>query len=407
MIPSRALAGPAGLVLPATALVLPPLGVLAPLGTAPLLALAALVALVLGGRRIAAELRPLVLLIGLLGALGLWATLSGSWSIIPGHSAFEGGRFLVVSGCGVILFADGLAAGPAERRRIARALIAGAVVALALLAIERFAGEPILRWWHGGDASDAQLLAHYDRGVTLLVLLMAPIAVSTENKWLRLALIAATVAAAALMSSAAALTAALVGLAVCAVARLAPRSVAAAMIAGMIALGAAIPLATPSYSAVLSLHDHAPWIKWSGIHRLLIWRFAADRVAERPVLGWGMDSSRAIPGGKTDFNELLPTLHYPDRAETLPLHPHDAALQWQLELGIPGLALGLAVIVAAIYSIGWRAPLSPQARAVALGLTAGAAVIGLLSFGIWQAWWLSGLWLTASLFAGNRAADVS
>jgi hypothetical protein len=53
-----------------------------------------------------------------------------------------------------------------------------------------------------------------------------------------------------------------------------------------------------------------------------------------------VDASRAIPGGKTDFNDLLLALHYPDRAEALPRHPYDAALQRQVELGIAGLALG-------------------------------------------------------------------
>jgi exopolysaccharide production protein ExoQ len=158
---------------------------------------------------------------------------------------------------------------------------------------------------------------------------------------------------------------------------------------------------------VVTVHEHAPWIKWSGIHRLLIWRFGADRVAERPILGWGMDVSRAMPGGKTNLNDLLPDLHYPSNAEALPLHPHDAALEWQLELGIPGLALGLAIVVGAIYRIGWRVPLSPYARAAALGLGASALVIGLLSFGIWQAWWLSSLWLTASLYAASGGSDVA
>ncbi len=134
-------------------------------------------------------------------------------------------------------------------------------------------------------------------------------------------LIAAIVAAAALMLSASALMAALVALAVYAIARLAPRFTAGAMMAGIVVIGITIPLATPSYDTVLALHAEAPWIKYSGIHRLLIWRFAADHVAERPLLGWGMDSSRAMPGGKTDFNDILPTLHYPSRAEALAATP--------------------------------------------------------------------------------------
>jgi len=169
----------------------------------------------------------------------------------------------------------------------------------------------------------------------------------------------------------------------------------------VIAIGIAIPVATPSYDAVLTIHTEAPWIKYSGIHRLLIWRFAADRLAERPLLGWGMDASRAIPGGKTDFNDRLPTLHYPGGAEALPLHPHDAALQLQLELGLPGLVLGLGIVVFVVYRVGWRAELSAHERAAALALCGSALIVALLSFGIWQAWWQATLWLVAALYCAN------
>ena len=36
---------------------------------------------------------------------------------------------------------------------------------------------------------------------------------------------------------------------------------------------------------------------------------------------------------------------------------------------------------------------SPMERAAALAMTASAMVIAELSFGIWQGWWLSALWL--------------
>lgn len=394
----------ADVVLPVTAFILPPLGVLAPLGAAPLLIVAAIAALAVDGRRIWARLGATATLIGLLAALAAWGTLSALWSIIPEHSAFEGVRFLGVSACGIVLLSEGENAEGAERT-VAYALLAGAILALALLAIERFGGEPIRHWWLGVPPSHYEPLAHYDRGMTILVLLMAPIAVSESAGWLRMVFIATIVGMAAVMTSAASLLAAIVGLAVFGVAHWAPRFAAAGMIAGIVALGIAIPVATPSYSTVLTLHERAPWIKWSGIHRLLIWRFVADRVAERPLLGWGMDSSRAIPGGKTNFNTVLPTLHYPGGAQRLPLHPHDAALQWQLELGVPGLLLGLTIVAWVLYAIGWRARFSEHERAVALGLAAAALVIGLLSFGIWQSWWLSTLWLVASVYAACRGPE--
>ena len=214
--------------------------------------------------------------------------------------------------------------------------------------------------------------------------------------------------AAAVMARATALLAALASLAAFAVAWLAPRNVAGAIIAGLLALSIPFRSRCPSYDTTIALHAEAPWMKWSGIHRLLIWRFAADRVAERPILGWGMDASREIPGGKVEFNDVLPTLHYPGGAQRLPLHPHDAVLQLQLELGM----LGLAVMAWPIWRIGWRAPLTPGRRAGALALGVAALIVGLLSFGVWQAWWLSTVWLAAGLFVasggmGDRARHES
>jgi exopolysaccharide production protein ExoQ len=393
------------LIVTGLALVLPPLVVLAPLGMSPLLVITALGALLLAARTIAQTLRCFIGIAALLGALGIWGAASALWSITPEHSFVEGVRFLGESACGLCLLAaaSGIASG--TRARWANALTAGVVVALALLAIERFGGTPVMHWWHGTPASQVETLAHYDRGVTALVLLMVPVAVGATPVWRRALLLAAIVAAAALMQSASALMAALVTLIAYAIARLTPRLTAATMMAGTVAIGIAIPLATPSYDSVVTLHTEAPWIKYSGIHRLLIWRFAADRVAERPLLGWGMDASRAIPGGKSDFNEMLPALHYPARAESLPLHPHDAALEWQLELGIPGLALGLAIVCFIVYRIGWRAELSAHERAAALALCSSAIIVALLSFGIWQAWWQSTLWLVVSLYGANARQE--
>ena len=385
------------------ALLLPPLVVLAPLGTAPLLLVAALAAIMRAGGTIAHALTRFTVIALLLAALGVWGAASALWSILPGHSFFEGVRFLGESACGICLLIIAVAMAPARRAHLARALVAGITVALVLLMVERFAGAPIVHWWHGTPPSRFETLGRYDRGVTVLVLLMAPLAVAAAAVWLRLALLAAIVAAAGLMLSASALVAALATLIFYALARVSPRVTAGTMMAGVVAIGLAIPAATPSYDTVLTLHNEAPWIKYSGIHRLLIWRFTADRVAERPVLGWGMDASRAIPGGKTDFNDILPTLHYPSGAEALPLHPHDAALQWALELGVPGLALGLAIVIFVLYRVGWRDELPAHERAAALALCGSAIIVALLSFGIWQAWWQSALWLVATLYAGNAA----
>lgn len=392
-------------ILPTAAFILPPLAVFAPLGVATLFTAAALLLLSLDGRRCIASfptLKPLALL---LAALGIWAVLSASWSILPEHSLLEGLRLLFLSAGGIAIVSTALSAAPAERRHVGQAVMAGAVVAMLLLLIERFGNLPLTWLWLHAPLTQSIPFERFDRGVTVLVLSLWPAFFALRALWQRAALVLAVVALAAAMASTTALLAALVSLATFVLARFAPRLVAGAMIAFMLVLGAAIPLATLSYDGVLALHQSAPWIKWSGIHRLLIWRFAADRAAERPFLGWGMDAAREIPGGKTEFNAILPTLHYPGSAQALPLHPHDAALQWQLELGVPGLLLGLAVVTWVIGRIGWQAGPDPTRRAGALALAAAVLTVGLLSFGVWQAWWLSTIWLVAALAIASGAED--
>jgi exopolysaccharide production protein ExoQ len=388
-------------ILPATALILPPLTVLAPLGAAPLLALAAVVLLALDWRRCRSGFSTFAGLAALLAALAIWAGTSALWSILPRHSFLEGIRFLAISASGLIIMSGASMAGADERSSIGRTLRIGILLALLVLLVERFANAPLTRLWLGISSDQYLALARFDRGITVLVLTLWPAIFTVEHRWWRGILVIAIMASAVIMSSATALLAGLLGIGIYAAARFAPRFVAGAMIAGMLVLAAAIPLATPSYDTVVTLHQNDPWIKPSGIHRLLIWRFGADRVAERPLLGWGMDASREIPGGKTDFNTMLPALHYGDRIEAMPLHPHDAALQWQLELGLPGSVLGLGIVIWTLWQIGWQARLAPDRRAGALALASAALAVGMLSFGIWQSWWLSTLWLTAALFTAT------
>ena len=64
-------------------------------------------------------------------------------------------------------------------------------------------------------------------------------------------------------------------------------------------------------------------------------------VFQRPLLGWGLDTSRAIPGG-TDLRPIHYIVPWSDKPIThpdqnLPLHPHNAALQIWLELGLFGV----------------------------------------------------------------------
>ncbi len=90
------------------------------------------------------------------------------------------------------------------------------------------------------------------------------------------------------------------------------------------------PLTFARLDRVSGVVHTADEVKLSAGHRLLIWSFVGDRIAEHPLRGWGLDSSRAIPGGRDPIR--------PDET-WLPLHPHNAPLQLWLELGVPGAVL--------------------------------------------------------------------
>jgi len=159
------------------------------------------------------------------------------------------------------------------------------------------------------------------------------------------------------------------------------------------------------------------WLPSSAHHRLTIWSFVARHIVERPVFGWGFDSARAIPGGKTEIPVVrlkgcaqkaapisIPGYDQPVAGdcviweESLPLHPHDGWLQIWLELG------GIGALLAALLSWGvigrlWRLPTMPAAQAAAAASLVAGMVICSVSFGIWQSWWLSSLWIAAALIA--------
>lgn len=127
----------------------------------------------------------------------------------------------------------------------------------------------------------------------------------------------------------------------------------------------------------------------SSQHRLRIWRFVLDNWAQKPWVGWGMDTSRSIPGGHVEFRPGM---------VWLPLHPHNSVLHILLEQGLIGLCLTLGAL-AMILRRWINLPLAqPMRRATAGALIVSYLTIGFTAFGVWQLWWLSTAWIAAILW---------
>jgi O-antigen ligase len=387
MRPALARWSEAGLA--AVLLLLPPVLVLAPHGATPLAVAGGLCAAGLlaatpgplppGWRRPAA----------LLAALVLWGAVSAIWSIAPGRSLILAARLLGMFAAGIALaLAAPRVAAP---RRLVLALACGTAVALALAIVDYVTDGGVLRHFHTRPYWPMLL----DRFLTISAILALPLAAALGRLSPALGVAAAVVMAAAvfgLVDTGAKLALA-VALPVAALAWWRQRATArVAAVLGFAAIVAA-PLLLPPLAAVPGAMRAADSVKASGGHRLLIWQFAGARIVQHPILGWGLDASRAIPGGE-DAARAASAAH-PEQ-DQLPLHPHDAALQVWLELGVVGAALaGLFVGL-----LWWRlgdAAWPPLHAAAAAGGLAAALVIAAEAYGVWQEWWLGSLALV--LFA--------
>lgn len=388
---------------------LPPIGLYAPLGVAPLLTVVAIAVVICEPRRYWAAIRESRWLIAAFVAVALWGTLTSLWSTLPGHSAFEGGRLLTItaSGFAVVVGLGTLTA--VERSKLVNVVAISVMVTVFVFSIDVALKLPLLRILLGATRETYIPLERFDRGTTVLGLIFWPIGLalwSSRRRLVLIGLVIATVVALVLIPSTTNRIAAVMGLLIWCAAFWWPRVATVVMLGGLIVVGLGMPHAVswvlPRNETVVDLHQSAPWIKHSALHRLLIWRFTSERIKEHPMIGWGMDASRELPGGHENL-----AASYPDagldpgapipHADALPLHPHNAFLQWWVELGLPGVVLCLAIVGSLLWRIGNMVAAGP--RAASLACAAAGLTIALLGYGVWQAWWMSTLWLAAALLA--------
>ena len=121
---------------------------------------------------------------------------------------------------------------------------------------------------------------------------------------------------------------------------------------------------------------------------------------EKPLLGWGLRTSRILPGGDDKYNIVIvrenSSRQVVSRDFFIPLHPHNLFLQVWLELGALGaLAFALA---GAIFIIRIERLSTHKSRSGwIIGAIVTLMVYGQISFGVWQNWWIAGQFLSVSM----------
>lgn len=388
---------------------LPPLALLGSPAATVILSVCALAALAVilphGTGALRSDAMPDRAVLAVLFAMPSIGLVSAIWSLGAGESVQRALKLLALVAAGIVVFAA--ARGPArpDPRHAVLAILAGLLIAAGLAMTDRFLLFELLDELEPGFEPRR---GFYSRGATVL-LLFAWLAVIGLERQGRPAIAALAYLGIGLLvtlkfkSGAAAMVWLLAGLVY----------VAWRATRGRWRIGFAMALAIASFAAPLavallpapdptSAAKRALPSSWS--HRIVIWRFANDRIAERPVLGWGLDASRKIPGGRA----AIPWQMDPDPndkgdrmtvVQAMPLHPHSLALQVWLELGLPG-AVALAALAFLLVARAGEADAVAAGAGLAALVYAGMAISN-VSYGAWQTWWLSTLFLTAAAAAAT------
>lgn len=408
---SQVIADHPGRILAAVAALILPVAIFVPRGLAPMLAIVAigcLIAHFLATRRWP---RPPIRLAVALVAFLAYAALTAVWSVTPARTLSAVPPLAGILLAAAIIVAMAAALDGGTRAAVQRIIIVGGTIGLVLIVFEVASHGLLIRLARTAvgasvpPASDTTL--HLNSGITIAALFGWAWVMALRQRYSRIAAYGgAAILAAVLMlaKSDTPLAAYLVGAATYLLARWWPKR-APGLIGAILVSGALMaPLIPGQLPDPLTEAHKLSFLSNSAQHRILIWQTAAMRIAERPWFGHGFDTARALYPQSARVKVILrsddPKRAYPLTFEPIPLHPHNMMLQVWLETGLVGalMVLGaLLAVVAAVAQSRWSVP----ERAACYGFFATALFIALISFGAWQAWWLSGLWLAAALMVAS------
>lgn len=378
-------------------LLLPLIAVFSPNGMVVLFAVMAVALAVLARSQL--DLRAIVRapLALILGGLLAWSLLSAAWAPEPLGSLDLWARLAVISLVGLVLVACARKLAAESHGAIEKALMIGGVAFLGLLVVEIVTDVAMTRTLRGllADADNVRMVM-ISRGTMIFAIFFWPCAYVIWRNINPAAAVAFGLASgAALYFSPSSIALLAICVAGCVFAIVCWRPKPAITVLGVLVVVtvAAAPILTTylvSPEQVASTFGDLPR-NWQ--HRLYIWQFAAEKIAERPIFGWGLDASRDIAGGSRVVANIAPAM---------PLHPHNAALQLWLELGIPGVAI-VVVLLGNLFRGLAGSGLPPSRMAVAAAMVSAYLVIANTGFGLWQNWWLAVAWLMAAICIATTA----
>lgn len=333
----------------------------------------------------------------LLAGVAVWAGLSLLWTLEPGAAAAKWMTTVTLLGGALVLVGAARLCDPRARAAVGAASVAGVLAGVGLLAAELSTGQKFTTGLRAFFAPDSlpPVPEALNQGACVLAIAVWPAVMvlwRDRRPVLALLLVGAVFSVVSVTAGSAAPLAIPIALAGGAAVwwggRRAVRILSAAL-ALLVAVAPALPLTLISPARLAGV---LPGAALPELHRLQLWEFTARRILERPLEGWGFFASRFMPGGGA---ELIPGV------PLMALHPHNAALQAWLELGLPGAAL-LAALLVVLLNNRRLSGAGPVVRAGLCATVLAGLTVASLSYGLWQSWWIAALCLVGA--AASAAA---
>lgn len=148
------------------------------------------------------------------------------------------------------------------------------------------------------------------------------------------------------------------------------------------------------------LSDSAKFLPDSAKHRLFIWKFTSEKILEKPILGYGFNASAEFSEAKNNKeNKIIEYNNY--KWASLPLHPHNNFMQIFFECGIIGIILFTLALVKQLLRIKtvYNKERNLLWSSCAVACFANYLAIGMISYSMWQMWWLGMFSLSMLLFS--------
>lgn len=338
-----------------------------------------------------------------------YAILSSIWSPTPHVSLASAVKLGLMAIGGLILLSFAMVLEAREKTFMARAMLVGSFVALCLLGAEKITDISIWRWVVGlktGDfdtAAPGRPMYVYNSAVSVGALFIWPLLTCWLEGRRMPAVLGVLLALLILLWSDADTPVLAIVLGVLSAlffwrARAVLRLALGVVVVILMFVAPLIPSQLPGQDTIRA---EMPYMSHSALVRFMIWKVAIKHIADAPIAGLGMDTTRSLYNSTTKIRfDFLPPepggVIWHSTFEPIPLHPHNGILQVWLELGSIGIA-GLSWIIITLI----RASGNRRGDPLIMGFCVTTLAIASLSFGAWQNWWICALWLVGALLVAQ------